>query len=939
MDAIPGLIDTAVKLFSLVQASYQQVEQVPQGVDSFRKELRSIEDAIRRNSVTAEQDGVRSWITELKDIKLRIEDCVEYYNLKVIPEHDDPGVFREAFRYVKIALGYQWKLAQDIEEIKKLVTDAKGRVDNYQLPQASPTTSTLQNNRPYHHPNEAEPQGLETPKAELVHLLARGGDGRSRQLRVVAISGLGGSGKTILAKAAYNQVHDEEEFECKAWVSASNDVNKLLADILDALKRPRPPPSTDLSMHLRELLQNKRYIIGIDDLQTRVLWDDILFACPDNSMSSRIILTTTNEQIARNCHKNCRVYRMQPLDKSSARNLLERKAFGDGCPNNLAEGLEKILDLSEYLPLAIVNMAHYMRSTEGWNNDKCLWACNNLHSLLVEKDNEAFVGMNQVFNRSYYSLDDNAMTCLLSLSTYPKDHAIKRKSLIRRWLAERLVASTDNRPEEDVANECFIALVDHNFILPMKIGSGGQVKAFRVHRMMLPFIIDKANSENFVTRIDIHEGKKVEPQTNIRRLYLSNSSIAPPRIRKKVDLSRVRSLTFSGKAQNTLMDFKGCRFLRVLDLENCINLEDKNLDTVCKSSKMLKYLSIRGNKGVRELPEKIVRLRCLETLDTRDTKVDTLSMEVISKLPQLTHVFGEFKITCKNYDSSSLMMFFSNKTSKLQTLSGFFIDKSPGLVERLPCMPKLSKIKILCWEAAPSDEVIKNLVDSLKACFERELSHPNLPLHSLMFNFRNKCDLDFLDSLQVPCPCLLRSLKLCGKVTRLPEFIVSDILRELYLSGTSLGGSTVLWKLQGLQKLECLKLVEEVPSNFGTEDFIWHGGWFVYLKRLCLDTPELPKIVIEEEAMQGLESIQLVCTKLGGFSGVKHLVRLEELILPSHVAGAEVDDLSQQLSMHPMRPKFFRTTDETDTGRATPPPPGPSGPVLSRTARIGRSHR
>ncbi|KAL6890108.1 hypothetical protein ACP4OV_008871 [Aristida adscensionis] len=917
MESVPGLVDTAVKLFNLLHESYQQFKELPESVEFVQRELRAIEETIIKRSRNADQDGIRSWIDNLKEIRQRIEDSVDFYNYKVICEDDDPGFWSEFYHSAQTTLrGTKSQLISDIKAIRKLVIEAKERVASYH--QVQQTGQTV-NSGTYQHSDEAYPCGLEATKSELVHMLQEGGGRSAAKLRVIAISGLGGSGKTILAKAAYHQV--KEKFNRKAWAEVSEDLDKdkLLGDILDRMEAPPRPSGKDRGLHLKEFLQDKRYLIGIDDLQAGILWNSVLYAFPDNNMGSRIIVTTTNDRIARSCRRNCRVYRMQPLDTVSARNLLQSKVFADRCPTNLDQGLAMILEICEYHPLAIVNMADHMKSEKGWDPDMCVETCNNIGSLLVNDGNsEAFVGMNQVLNRAYNALNYHTVTCLLSLSTYPKNHDIRRKSLIRRWSAERLITCRDTQPEEVVLDECFTALVDHGFIVPKKVSIGGQVKTFRVHQMVLQFIKAKAKSDNFVTWIDIPERKKVQP-TNIRRLYLNNSSTKPPRIGKKVDLSRVRSLTFCGQASKALMNFKDYKLLRVLDLEKAENLEDDNLETVCRSP-MLEYLSIRGNKGVSRLPRNILKLRHLVTLDIRDTKVDMVPIEVI-QLPELANLFGAFQITCKNYDSSKLKTFFSNKISNMQTLSGFFIDECPGLVRLLPLMPKLCKVRILCRRTAPNRAVLELLI-SLKACFERKSSQPNLPLRSLSIDFRGVCDLDFLDELEVPSPCYLRSLKICGKLTRLPKFILSDTLRELCLSGTNLG-VRVLSELQYLENLQFLKLTGDHIES-GAEELTWCSGWLVNLKRLCFAVPKLPKIVIEYKAMEGLESLQLLCTELGGFSGIEHLLRLEEVILASNVVGAE--DLSQQISILPLSPKLLRAPADADGCR--------SGRMLVRSGRL-----
>jgi len=232
MEAASGLVKTSVDLFNLLDASYHKFKQLPEEVKFIQRELYSIEEVIIKSSVSVDQNWVSSsWISDLKEIRQRIEDSVDFYNYKVICEDDDPGILSGAYHTTKTLLGRS-KLSKDIEDIKKLIADAKERPIYHQqdLQQANQATT---NNGAYKHPDEANPQGLETPKEELLQLLGTSRQ-KSTKLKVIAISGLGGSGKTILAKAAFNQVY--EEFDCYSCVTASKDVNKLLKDIFDNVR-------------------------------------------------------------------------------------------------------------------------------------------------------------------------------------------------------------------------------------------------------------------------------------------------------------------------------------------------------------------------------------------------------------------------------------------------------------------------------------------------------------------------------------------------------------------------------------------------------------------------------------------------------------------------------------------------------------------------------
>lgn len=99
------------------------------------------------------------------------------------------------------------------------------------------------------------------PQAELVQILC---EGTARKRRVVTVFGPGGSGKSILARAAYDQLTEMEHFLHKAWAMASHDNGKgLLLDILGQLGKTnvREENISQLIDILRGLLLNGRCVL------------------------------------------------------------------------------------------------------------------------------------------------------------------------------------------------------------------------------------------------------------------------------------------------------------------------------------------------------------------------------------------------------------------------------------------------------------------------------------------------------------------------------------------------------------------------------------------------------------------------------------------------------------------------------------------------------
>lgn len=126
--------------------------------------------------------------------------------------------------------------------------------------------------------------------------------------------------------------------------------------------------------------------------------------------------------------------------------------------------------------------------TKGWpTGPTCEDFCNQLCYHL--ENDKTFEKMRRVLIRNYTSLPGHALkACLLYFGIFPSDHPIRRKSLLRRWLAEGFVESlTSSSTPDPVA--AFDALMDRNIIEPISVSNNDIVKTCQTYGMMQEFIL------------------------------------------------------------------------------------------------------------------------------------------------------------------------------------------------------------------------------------------------------------------------------------------------------------------------------------------------------------------------------------------------------------------------------------------------------------------
>ncbi|EXB32328.1 Putative disease resistance RPP13-like protein 3 [Morus notabilis] len=157
-----------------------------------------------------QDERVRNWVAEVKDVACEIEDAIETYIFKVNSSYLKAFIISES-------LGPESPPSRI--SCKALVKAGKG-ID---------TTALKNLRRSYPDDDDDDDDNhsddVITLKAQLVK--------EEDRCCVVSIVGMGGLGKTTLAKKAYNDIDLKKHFDCRAWVFVSQQF--VPKDILSEL--------------------------------------------------------------------------------------------------------------------------------------------------------------------------------------------------------------------------------------------------------------------------------------------------------------------------------------------------------------------------------------------------------------------------------------------------------------------------------------------------------------------------------------------------------------------------------------------------------------------------------------------------------------------------------------------------------------------------------
>uniref|UniRef100_A0A8R7QX65 Disease resistance protein RPM1 n=2 Tax=Triticum urartu TaxID=4572 RepID=A0A8R7QX65_TRIUA len=871
------------KLTGLLADECARLKGVRREIRSLRSELTCMHGAVQKYTTLQDPDvQVKAWISLLRELAYDIEDVIDKFIHQLGNEgHQHQGGFKEFFRKTARrlkTLGSRRGIANQINDLKIRLEQVKELKSSYKLDDIPCVHSVVDPRLSALFVEETHLVGIDGPRDDLVKWMLEDESRSTKDRKVLSIVGFGGLGKTTLAKEVYRKI--QGEFHCHAFVSVSQkpNVKKIMKDLI-----PRVPCKEDFKegietwdeaeciAKLKELLQDKRYLIVIDDIWSTSAWDAIKYAFPENEFSSRIIATTRVVDVARSCSHggNGRMYEMEALNDLHSKRLFFKRIFGSECccPDMLKQVSNKILKKCGGLPLAIISIASLLANRplvkDEWERVR-----RSIGSALDK--NRSLDGMNNILSLSYNDLSPNLKTCLLYLCIYPEDYVIERDILVRRWIAEGFISEERGQSKQEVAENHFYELINKSMVQPVEVGYDGKARACQVHDMMLELIISKSVEDNFISLAGHGQTDLAKHDGLIRRLSVQHIDQELASILANEDLSHVRSLTVIAssciKQLPRLVRFEA---LRVLEFQDCKNLHEYDMNGLDKLFQ-LKYLSFRGT-DLSKLPSGILRLYGLETLDLRDTHIEELPIGIV-QLVKLQHL-----LTARYFDGKTKIPDGIGNMRNLQAISGFnIIMSSLGAVEELRNLTGLKELHIQLdgrgsQEYKRHEEMFLSSLCKLGTC----------KLQSLWIYSPDSTPLRFLDSLS-PLPYNLQMFRMTTDyyLPKMPKWIVPALTSLAYLDLNLIEVTQEDLRILGeMPALLCLKLSFKTIQK---ERLTVQGVAFPCLKEFYLSRwGGAIYLTFEEGALPKVEKLEVplfvpVAEAYGFYLGLGHLPCLRD---------------------------------------------------------------
>ncbi|KZV46036.1 hypothetical protein F511_11352 [Dorcoceras hygrometricum] len=526
---------------------------------------------------------------------------------------------------------------------------------------------------------------------------------RESTRKILPIVGMGGIGKTTLAKNVYDNLYIVHHFHIRIWVTISQDY-RVRDILLEALKcvgktdvdkkllidsdQMREATENELGSLLYKSLWGRRYLVVMDDMWSVEPWDDVKMFFPDNSNRSRVLMTTRLSDMS--IHLGSSAFQMNFLDKEKSWELLCRNVFKQAqCPMELKKIGKKIAINCRGLPLSIVLvsgiLANSKQTKEEWE-----YVAENLQSILNLEDHEHCLN---ILSLSYNYLPVHLKPCFLYMGVFPEDENIRVPMLVKLWVAEGFLKPIEGKSLELVARSYLNDLIDRNLILVNERGCSGNVKFCKIHDLLRGLCLRECHKEKFIgvkgmlnfdfyncihgrSRISVHKSTKKEQDSVDKVLNDSKSTLC------------IRSLLCDFIV---VLPFFKLRLLRVFDSTDEGNYGEGYSPDSMPDLVNSRYLSFRVDWRNFVYPASISQLWNLQTIIVKGTWIEPFVLPAeIWEMSQLRNLHIDRHFLPSPSNSASLHMVYPFVLSNLQRLSVTVNFKfSEDVIMRIPNMNKL----------------------------------------------------------------------------------------------------------------------------------------------------------------------------------------------------------------------------------------------------------
>ncbi|CAJ1911928.1 unnamed protein product [Sphenostylis stenocarpa] len=607
------------------------------------EELRGIKDTLSivkgvlldAEEKKGQKHGLREWLRQIQNVCLDAEDVLdgfEYQNLRkqVVKASGSTRMKVGHFFSSSNSLVFRFRMAHKIKYIRHRLDKIAADGNKFCLERIDFDHNLVQRREmTYSHVDASRVIGREKDRDEIIKLLMQPhphGDGvGDKSVCVIPVVGIGGLGKTALAKLVFNDKRMDEHFQLKMWVCISNDfdIRQIIVKMINsAFASDNATASASALAHqdnvngldieqlqslLRHKLSGQKYLLVLDDTwnDDRAKWIELKDLIKVGAVGSKILVTTRGNSIA-SMMGTVPSYVLEALSAENCLSLFVKWAFKEGeekkYPNLVDIGRE-IVKKCGGVPLAVRTLGSSLFlnfDTERWEfiRDQEIWKLNQ------KKDD-----ILPALKLSYDQMPSYLRHCFAFFSLYPKDFLFADGFLVNIWGSLGLLQSpAGDQKIENIGRQYIEELRSRSFLEDFK--NFGPVYFFKLHDLVHDLALYVAKEEVLVVNSHTHSIPE-----HVRHLsVVENDSLSHDLFPKS---KSVRTLIFPipgvGIDSETLLDtwIRRYKYLRVL------YLGDSSFETLPNSIARLEHLQallLTNNTKIKRVPNSICKIQNLQFL-------------------------------------------------------------------------------------------------------------------------------------------------------------------------------------------------------------------------------------------------------------------------------------------------------------------------------------
>ncbi|TVU26303.1 hypothetical protein EJB05_28842, partial [Eragrostis curvula] len=430
-------------------------------------ELEGWLSAVRDLSI--EKDRRFGWVIKLRDVANDVFDLLTEVHLEAekhkIASGDERHAIFDRLSAKPRSFLYRYKVAHKIKAIKvRLAAIMKQRSGMNSI------GNNLALNQPIQSRNRAtgelslltnvEESQISIRDQEKVEIVSKLLESNEDDGWIVSIVGLGGSGKTTLAKHICHENKIKEHFKDNMfWVHVSQefDVEKLIDKLFEAIIGQMSKLHTRQHMlhEISNKLSGKKFLLVLDDAWHTEKFDleQFMVHLKSGASGSKILLTTRDRKVAE-VVKSSHIFQLAFLSSLFINGFELAEEDFDSEFKNVGK---EILKRCGGVPLAIKTLGGILSDKREINT----WRAIIQSDLWNDKNTEVRVFAS--LKLSYIHLKDYLKQCFTFCSIFPKGYSINKNNLIEQWIVHGFVNQMMNEEPEVTGSEYFNSLVKVGF--------------------------------------------------------------------------------------------------------------------------------------------------------------------------------------------------------------------------------------------------------------------------------------------------------------------------------------------------------------------------------------------------------------------------------------------------------------------------------------------